>query len=361
MKREVFIVLILQFFLTVTLSAEEIPLNYIDQPFYTQNLNVEWNLATNPLPATVHLFKIVPGSFSPTAISNLMQLGGFSETDRVRTNQNGDELPANILSFINSNDQRWLSIIPADGTVDLYIPVFIKGLPENVPDKARGYELATNILEQLQIPTAQLPQTNGRFKTWFYPGETTVFPKGVDPITRPSSLGVEFRRMLDGIPCTVEQVHIEFEDHEKMTQLRINWHTVKPSKPYPVASLQTIGDWIKRGRARVQSLSGPMNGRHLQSSDIKKLTIVGLNLYYTASSYYSHQKHADVAMGRLYPYAVLRADAELSPDDHETIWLSCPISKVALSPASKKVAPEGFEIYPSNFEGKQMRNANGSN
>ncbi len=331
------------------------------QPFYSKNLRVEWKLTTNCLPATVRVFKIVPGKFSQMTISNLMKLGGFSETNRVWTNYRGDKLPAEILCFRNYNDRDSLAIVPADGTVNLETPTFHTGLPEGVPDEARGFDLATNMLKQLDIPTEQLIKTGGRLKAWFYPGETTIFPKGSEPITRRSHMGVEFRRMLDGIPCMAEQVHIDFEDQEKITQIEIQWHGTEPSKPYPVASTQQMAAWIKEGRARVQSLEGPTDGRFLQPSEIKQITIVGITPYYTASSYFSDETDDNVPMSRMYPYVMLQADGEISPDDHETIWLFCPITAGALSSISITNTPYGFGISPSNFYEKQMHHWNATN
>ena len=113
-----------------------------------------------------------------------------------------------------------------------------------------------------------------------------MYQKGAEPITRRSHMGVEFRRMLDGIPCPSEDVHIDFERNEKKSQLQIHWHGVKPSKPYPVASFDQMSDWIKEGRARVNDLEGPMGGRFLQPAGIKKITVTGISLNYTASSYF---------------------------------------------------------------------------
>jgi hypothetical protein len=358
LKQNLFIALLVQFLLTTVLFGEEIPLDYIGHPFYSPNLIVEWKLATNSLPATLRIFKIIDGSFSQTAISNLMRLGGFSETNRVRTDSRGDKIPDNELCFRNFNDRHFLSIAPANGTVDLYTPDFSTAMPEGVPDQTRGIDLATDILKQLDIPTDQLIKTNGHFKTWCYPGEMTMYPKGAEPITRRSSMGIEFRRMLDGIPCTVEDVHIDFERNEKITQLQIRWHGVKPSKPYPIASFDQMADWIKEGRARVNDLEGPIGGRFLQPAGIKKITVTGISLYYTGSSHFSARAGDDVPMSRMYPYGVLQADAELSPDDHETIWLFCPITKGALSSVSRKSDEYGFGIYPSNLEEKRRQNAN---
>jgi hypothetical protein len=337
--------------------GEEIPLDYIGHPFYSPNLTVDWKLTTNSLPATVHVFKIVDGYFSQTVISNLMQLGGFSKTNRVWTDFRGDKIPDNVLCFHNFNDRHSLSIVPASGTVDLYTPDFSIAMPEGVPDETRGFKLATNILRQLEIPIDQLIKKNGQLKVWYYPGEMTRYSKGAEPITRRSHMGVEFRRMLEGIPCTVEDVHIDFERNERITQVQIRWHGVKPSKPYPVASFDAMENWIKAGRARVDDLEGPTGGRFLQPAAIKRITVLGINLYYTASTYFSEQADDDAPRSQMYPYAVLQADAELSPDDHEIIWLYCPITKGALSSISRKSDQYGFGIYPSNLEKRRMQNA----
>jgi hypothetical protein len=115
LKQKFFIVLFLHFLLQAVLFAEEIPLDYPGQPFYSKNLRVEWKLTTNSLPATVRVFKIVPGNFSQMTISNLMKLGGFSQTNRAWTSYNGDKLPADILCFTNNNGRHSLVIEPADG------------------------------------------------------------------------------------------------------------------------------------------------------------------------------------------------------------------------------------------------------
>jgi len=65
-------------------------------------------------------------------------------------------------------------------------------------------------------------------------------------------------------------------------------------------------------------------------------------------------------MSRMYPYAFLRADAELNPNDHETIRLFCPIITGALSKVSHRIEEYGFEIYPSNLDQKWMHQENNS-
>ena len=167
-------------------------------------------------------------------------------------------------------------------------------------------------------------------------------------------MGVEFRRQLDGIPCVWELIHIDFETHEQITQLQIEWRGLKPSRPYSVASPERITTWIKEGRARVQSLEGPMEARWLNIADIKRLTIVGASLRYTTATRYIDSEEKQI--GRLYPYAALQADAEIAPDDHETICLFSPIISEGLNKPSQAATNDiGFSVYPSNLREKQEK------
>ena len=111
--------------------------------------------------------------------------------------------------------------------------------------------------------------------------------------------------------------------------------------------------WIKEGRARVLSLEGPMEARSVAPPGIKRLTIKGINLHYSAATLLSgdgEEKAAD----RLYPYAVLDTEAELGPGDIETFPLFCPVIAEGLSPVSHETRP--FSIYPSK-RSERLRHA----
>ena len=227
-------------------------------------------------------------------------------------------------------------------------------MPEGVPDQPRAYLLATNILQRLGITTNELILEDARPKAWFYEGERTTYPKGKEPVTRRSEMGVEFRRQLNGIPCVWEHININFETHEQITKLDIEWSGLKPSRPYQVASKEQITAWIKEGRARVQSLEGPMEARWMHIADIKRITIVGITPYYSSATHFADAEEKPV--GRLYPYAVLQADAEIAPDDHETLWLFSPMITEDLNKPSQAATNDiGFSVYPSNLREKQRK------
>jgi hypothetical protein len=334
--------------------AVEIPLDELGYQFYSKTLEVEWKLPTSRLPAAVRTFKVVPATFSPAIISNLVSWGGFTETNRIWFSEDGKRIPSDTLVFRKNDNRQWLTIDPTSGQAHLYNPILSRVMPEDVPDKPRAYLLATNILRRLGISTNELILEDAKPEAWFYEGETTTNPKGSEPITRRSHMGVEFRRQLDGIPCVWEHIHIDFETHEQITQFEIEWRGLKPSKPYPVATPKQMTAWIKEGRARVQSLEGPIGARWMNTADIKRISIVGSTLRYTTATHFidSEEKQVD----RLYPYAVLQADAEIAPDDHETIWLFSPIIAEGLNKPSQAATNDiGFSVYPSNLREKQRK------
>src|SRR5450759_618358 len=82
MRRTLVIVTVVQCLIALRAQAVTLPFEqeYVE-PFYSPKLQVVW-AATNKLPATVRIFKIVPANFSPTAISNLTAMGGSAVAKR---------------------------------------------------------------------------------------------------------------------------------------------------------------------------------------------------------------------------------------------------------------------------------------
>lgn len=173
--------------------AATTPLDCLGQSFYAPNIVIEWDLKTNPLPATVRIQKLVSGSMEDQVISNMLRLAGFSETHRVDRDFRGSRIPNDTLAYRSANDRSSLSIIPAQGILSFITRSFLRIFPRGFRDEARAFQLATNLLQELRLPTDQLlKQAGGQLRAWFYPGTMTQFVKR-EPITRPYSMGVEFR------------------------------------------------------------------------------------------------------------------------------------------------------------------------
>ena len=357
MKPVLFLIMTGQCLLAASSNAADIPLNAMGEQFYSKTLEVEWKLTTNPFPATIPTFKVVPVKFAKAMITNLVSWGGFAASNRVRSSVDGERIPRHVVVYRTDDDRRGLTFDPSRGAVFLNTPIWSTEMPDGVPDKPRAYALATNILWQLGISTNEIIFEDGKPRAWFYEGMMTRWPREQPrkPITRRSHMGVEFRRQLGGIQCDGEFIHIDFESHEQITQLEINWCGVQSSSLYPVASTGQMTAWIKEGRARVQSFGGPNDARWAHATDIKRITVIGITPHYSGATSFS-ATGGDEEIGRLYPYAMLQADAEFAPDDHEIIWLFCPvISKGLNSPSQSATNDIGFSIYPTHPREKQLK------
>ncbi len=337
------------------------PLDSLGQSFYSPKALVLWELETNPLPHTVRIQKLVPSTMDEQVLSNLVRVGGLTETNRVYRDFLGAKIPKNEFAYRSADDRSSLSIVPAQGCVDLYNPQRSTLMPEAVPDQGRAFQLGTNLLHALRLPIDQfLVESGGKLRAWYYPGTITHYAKRGEPITRPYSMGIEFRRQFDGIPCYQERLYVQFEANEQLAQMELRWHAVQPSAPVAVASTRQIATWIIEGRTRVQSLevAGP-GGRRLQPKGIKKLAIKAIAPHYSAATYHVRGKFDERAALELYPYAVLTADAEIGPDDRETIFLFAPITADALMTPSRKTEKDGFAVFPSALYEKERRAASG--
>jgi hypothetical protein len=322
MRRILIITAVVQYLSSFCSQAVTLPFEQNDvEPFYSPELQVVWS-ATNKLPNTVKIFKVVPANFSASAVSNLTAMGG--------------------------------AVNHKLGWMNLYKPTDDRSPLENVPDKARAFELGMNLLAKLEIPIGELMSENGKVLAGYSPGTRTHMDKATHKaITEPCTMGVTFGRVLNGVVCFGQQVHIQFESQETVTQLEVRWNGVEANKTSVIATPDQIISWIKEGRARAHPVE-TTGQRWIRVADIKKVTIRQVNLCYDASPDWENTKKIP---NYLYPYVAIQAEVEFSPDDHETVGISCPVIKEALSDAIRKSSE--FNIFPSTLYEKLGRKKGG--
>lgn len=119
MRQTFLMTAVVQSLIAFSSQALTLPFEKDTEPFYSSKFQIVW-AATNQLAAKVKIFKVVSANFSPTAISNLTAMGG--------------------------------SAVPRQGAMNLYNPVDAHLPLEKVPNRARAYELGTNLLAKLEIP-----------------------------------------------------------------------------------------------------------------------------------------------------------------------------------------------------------------
>ncbi|MBE0541501.1 MAG: hypothetical protein IH623_08960 [Verrucomicrobia bacterium] len=234
--------------------------------------------------------------------------------------------------------------------MNLYKPTDGRLPLEKVPDKARAYELGMRLLAELEIPVGELMSEGGKPVAGYSPGTRGHMDKATRKmITEPCMVGVHFRRMLDGIECFGQEVRIQFESQEAITQLEVRWIGVQADKNCVVANPDQIISWIKEGRARAHPME-TTGQRWIRVADIKKVTIRQARLCYDAEP---DAENPEKFPDYLYPYLGIEAEIEFSPNDREILRISCSIIKEALSNPNRKTSE--FNILPKTFFENEAR------
>jgi hypothetical protein len=320
----------------------------LSRPFYAPALNIQWGAPTNDLPRTVIVFEPVPDERPAVTLSNLMAIEQFHHFDNVKTFDPNGRLRKSVYAFRATNNGSTLVYDSRRGTIDFNDETAFHGpgtdeKVERVPDEPAALELALQLLRQLRISTNDMvKKASGELRCVFPTGSWGRLDKKsrqvVDYVHR---RGVGFTRSLDGKEVVGwRAVFVEFGNNAKLGKLEVRWCTLKPAGSYLVAQPARILQWIKEGRAMVQSLSGPNDARYVRVADIRKLTISSIQPRYPYID-------EDNPPQYLYPFAVLTASAEFGNDDTEKVFLYCPLISEGL-PKAQRPSNADFSIYPSS-------------
>jgi gluconolactonase len=322
-------------------------------PFYSEKTEVAWDVETNPIPATVTIYKVVPATFSTTVISNVLRLAGYSPSNRVLALDDDSRIPKDTLMFQRDDEEQRLCIVPSMGLITFQGPRTDYRSPdvfEGVPDKSRAFDLGTNILRQMDLPPGQIQTGNNHLPHARIVGSVMTIPI---MRSRQADMTVEFGRQIEGIPCDYsdQSLEIRFGSHERIERFELRWDGLKPAETLRPSTREQIIAWAKEGRASVVNAAGPMEARTIDMAEIKRLTIKEISLHYSPKNSWSHETHDEVEADRLYPYAELYAEIELGPGDTETCRLLCPITEVGLRQPTHESG--SFSVYPSRLYEKQ--------
>ena len=330
-------------------EAERLSLGYgLTEPFYARKLNIQWGVPVETLPRTVTVFKLVPDAKPEETVSNLMSIGRFRPQDRLKALDATKHLPSGVYAFRATDDGRTLVYDSRQGSVDYrddsaYQGPATGGPVEGVPEEVAALDLALRLLPQLGISTNEMvKKASGELHCVFPTGSWGHMDKEKRRmVTYVNRRGVGFTRLLDGKEVDGQRaVFIEFGNHAKLGSLEVRWCALRALGTYPTAQAAQMLQWLKEGRARVLSLSGPSDARYVQVSEIRKLTVTGLQPRYPLVD----ENHVRQC---LYPYALLTATAEFGEGDTEQVVLYCPVIADGL-PKAERPAHAGFSIYPSN-------------
>jgi hypothetical protein len=278
MPKKIFFFLLLQT-LWATGFSQSLSLARLGETFQRTNLVVRWDAPTNTLPPAVWIYRVLPKTFPPEAVSNLVAQCGFARKDKKFSNadqtvyKNADKFPSKQLGISHGG------IVYI--TVSHYGPT---NLARDVPTMIQMPELTTNFLSKLGINVSDIEKNAEgapNFHFW-EPFKEYFMPDKI--VTNIEFRAVGFSRAVDGATVIgagiVGDGEIYFGEHGNPTHIDLSWRDLERTKSYVTATPEIVIKWIRNGKAVQGGI--PMDLPPIDWPTVKSLTVKKADLCYYA-------------------------------------------------------------------------------
>jgi hypothetical protein len=278
------------------------------------DLDVRWNAPTNGLPQKLWLYRIQPGMFSPTVVSNFIALGAFTDNEKTDYGTNG-------VVFETADKSRRLEIYLTLGQIhyrdnDAENYTLTNLLDANVPDTNQVFQLATNLLLKFGVSFSDLAKkTNGAVRFSIGSGYMLFYPKDTKDtiISNTTSQRISFARGTDGMYFLGDKAcDIKFGKHGEVATISVSSPTLEHYKSYPMPSKETIAKQLHEGKA----IYARINDVNVNWQTVRKLTVNEV----AACCYFDSQARSQWA----YPLVVLEGTVDTGTTNFN-VEIDCPI------------------------------------
>jgi len=282
------------------------------KPFDGKDCEIIWNAPTNQLPGSVKIWKVIPRTFSPGIVSNLLQIAGLKPSQHKRVDQGGVFAGKDVRFFGDRNDTHQLNLIPSQGFIVIsrmdtraQIP---KELPSGVPEPKTALQLTFDILEKIGIDRSELAtNADGKIQAGYTQGEVIHKDKRTGlVVTNIDERQVFLKRQIDGIPVTgsTDGVNVHFGNEGKVGYMSVVWRAIKLERDCPVPDAAGFINRIKSGQDSIPTWA---KGNH------KSLTITKISFSYWEYSGSESQRY-------ICPFAILEAKTD-QPGENSQLQL----------------------------------------
>jgi len=243
-------------------------------PDDTNQVQIVW-AATNHWPSTIWVYKVVPQSFAPVVVSNLMALASFTMADKTNVDGEPPFKDKSMLYFYDKKSRRDLGIYPPYGLIfykNQKAMALGREIATNIPSQEEAIRLGLECLQKLGIDRDQLAvkENSAELRTardaqdsgWLDKARGTRF----EQITE---RGIYFIRRVNGIDfdgISHGGVYVEFGNQGKIFHLEVNWKGLEPYELHETLTAEQMVEAIRKGRTKWWSPSPNRSG-------IKKITI----------------------------------------------------------------------------------------
>ena len=287
------------------------------KPFDGKDCEIIWNAATNQLPVSVKIWKVIPRTFSPSTVSNLLQIAGLKLSQHKRVDQGGVFAGKDVRFFGDRNDTHQLNLIPSQGFIVIsrmdtraQIP---KELPSAVPDPKTALRLTLDILKNIGIDRSELAtNSGGKIQAGYTQGEVLHKDKRTGQVvTNIDERQIFLKRQIEGIPVigSTDGANVHFGNAGKVGYLSVVWRAIRQERECPVPAAVGFINRIKSGQVSIPAWAG---------GNYKSLTITKVNFSYWENSGSEPQSY-------IYPFAILDAKTD-QHGDNSTVQLFVPFA-----------------------------------
>jgi hypothetical protein len=298
----------------VTGFSQSLSLDKLGDTFQRTNLDVRWNAASNSLPPTVWIYRVLPKAFSGETVSNLVALGGFTDQNLVRSNseeivyKSEGRHPATQLAISHGGVEFQHKII--------YGPT---NLTQGVPEMPQILDLTSNYLAKFGIALSDIEKNTNGAPNYHFAELVTTYDLPQGTVTNVEYRLVRFNRAVDGGAVmgggTCGDGEFDFGAHGKLVGIDLTWKDLKRYKSFAAAKPETIVAWIQQGKAVQGGI--PMNLPPIDWATVKSLTVKKADV-----CYYAGERFA--ASGWLMPVLSLWATVDTG-DSKVDVEIDCPV------------------------------------
>ena len=290
------------------------------EPFPPGERGITFTARTNELPAFVWSYKVIPQTFAPPVVSNLMALGGFTLKDKTNVPGRAAFKDKSNLYFASKDRKRELGIFPSLGWVyynDATARADVRGNVMGVPSEAEAMALALDHLRRLGIDRSQLSvkPESGELRAFRTVGNRGwLDEKTSQEVKRAILRGVMFPRRIDGFDVTgtgsAGGFVIDLGNDARVFHLNLVWRNLEPSAMIPL-SLDQIARRIRAGQT-VKTSPPPVD-----FSAVKKLEVYKITPGYLGQL-------GDEPQGMIYPFLDLEVKVDVGTTN-VAFHLNCPL------------------------------------
>jgi hypothetical protein len=278
MKGKIILIALLQS-VWATGFSQSLSLQKFGDSFQRTNLDVRWETSTNSLPRIAWIYRLLPKTFSPAAISNLVAQCGFTERDI--TTSNGNVV---VYKTAGKHPEKQLELSHGSLFYTASTHYGPTNLTKDLPEMSRMSEVTSNFLAKLGIGISDIEKdANGSPNFHFFQPVTEYFlPDQI--VTNIEFRGVRFSRAVDGATIlgagTAGDGEIFFGEHGNPVHIDLSWRDLERIKSCPTVTRETIIKWIREGKAVQGGI--PMNLPDIDWASVKSLTVKKADLCYYA-------------------------------------------------------------------------------